>query len=142
MAPPRADLVAAVIENWHYAQERGITTPFRIRHFMTQICVKTGGLRAIEENLNYSVQRLMQVWLTRFKTLVAAKPDVNNAKALAFKVYGGRNGSRAGTDDGWIYRGPGFMQNTGRTNFRLPGCENDPDALRTPGPGFRAAVDY
>ena len=34
------------------------------------------------------------------------------------------------------------MQNTGRTNFRLAGFENDPDALRTPGAGFRAAVDY
>ncbi|MFN3890185.1 MAG: hypothetical protein ACK4MV_07285 [Beijerinckiaceae bacterium] len=69
----RADLVAAIIENWPDAQERGLTTPVRIRHFMAQICVETGGLRSIEENLNYSARRLMQVWPTRFKSLAAAK---------------------------------------------------------------------
>jgi putative chitinase len=137
----RPDLVAAIVDNWSYAAERGITTPLRIAHFMAQICVETGGLRLIEENLNYSAKRLMQVWPSRFKTLASAKPFANNPRALANKVYGGRNGNK-GPDDGWIYRGSGFMQNTGRTNFRLAGYEDNPDALRTPGPGFRAAVDY
>jgi predicted chitinase len=138
----RADLVKAIIDNWSYAEERGIKTPRRIRHFMSQICVETGGLRAIEENLKYSAKRLTQVWPSRFRTLAAAKPFANNPKALALKVYGGRNGNRPGTDDGWIYRGSGFMQNTGLSNFRLAGYQNDPEALRTPGPGFNAAVDY
>lgn len=138
----RADLVAAIIDNWNYAEARGITTPIRIRHFMAQICVETGGLKSIEENLNYSARRLMQVWPSRFRTLAAAKPYANNPKALALKVYGGRNGNRLNTNDGWVYRGSGFMQNTGRANFRLAGYEADPDALREPGPGFRAAVDY
>lgn len=138
----RADLVAAIIDNWPYAHEHGITTPIRIRHFMAQICVETGGLRSIEENLGYSARRLIQVWPSRFRTLAAAKSYAHNPKALACKVYGGRNGNRPGTEDGWTYRGSGFLQNTGRANFRLAGCEDDPNALRTPGPGFRAAVDY
>ena len=138
----RADVVAAIIDNWPYVDARGINTPIRIRHLMAQICVETGGLRSIEENLNYSARRLTQVWPSRFRSLASAKPYANNPKALALKVYGGRNGNRPGTDDGWTYRGSGFLQNTGRTNFRLAGYENEPDALRTPGPGFRAAVDY
>lgn len=138
----RPDLVAAIVDNWGYAEERGITTPLRIAHFMAQICVETGGLKAIEENLRYSAHRLMKVWPSRFRTLAAAKPYANNPKALALKVYGGRNGNRVGTDDGWTYRGSGFLQNTGLTNFKLAGYADNPDALRTPGPGFRAAVDY
>jgi predicted chitinase len=139
----RADLVQAILDNWEYAERVGqITTPRRVRRFMTEICVETGGLKSIEEDLSYRAARIREVWPSRFKTVAAAKPYERNPKALALKVYSGRNGNRPGTDDGWTYRGSGFMQNTGRNNFRLAGYENDPDALRTPGPGFRAAVDY
>jgi len=139
----RADLVQAIVDNWSYAETVGdITTPRRARNFLREICVETGGIKAIEENLSYTAGRIREVWPSRFRTIEAAKPYARNPKKLALKVYSGRNGNRKGTEDGWTYRGSGFMQNTGLTNFEIAGYANNPDALRTPGPGFKAAVDY
>ncbi len=61
-------------------------------------------------------------------------------------VYGGKWGEKnlgnKKEGDGWRYRGSGFIQTTGRTNFRAAGHEDDPDTLRDPGPGFKAALVY
>lgn len=137
----RPDLVAAILQNWPYAAARGIDTPRRIRHFLAQICVETGGLRAIEENLRYSAKRLTQVWPSRFKSIAAAKPYANNPEKLANKVYGGRLGNTK-PGDGWRYRGGGYIQTTGRHNYARAGYEDNPDDLRNPAAGFAAAVTF
>ena len=137
----RADLVAEIAGAGDRLTRAGITTKLRAAHFLSQIATETGGLRAIEENLNYSAARLVKVWPKRFPTAAAAKPFANNPEALANKVYGGRLGNtKAG--DGWRYRGGGMMQTTGRSNYRSAGHENDPEALRLPGPALDAALHY
>ena len=40
-----------------------------------------------------------------------------NEKALAAAVYNGRMSNRPGTDDGYNFRGAGYLQTTGRDNF-------------------------
>lgn len=90
-----------------------IDTPLRVAHFMAQISHESAGGSRLVENLNYSAQRLMEVWPKRFPTLLVATPYERNAKALAIKVYGSRLGNRPGTDDGWTYRGHGLIQLTG-----------------------------
>jgi predicted chitinase len=80
------------------------------------MAVESRGFTALEENLNYSAERLCAVWPARFKSPAAAAPYAHNPKALANKVYGGRMGNRPDTDDGWNNRGKGLLETTGATN--------------------------
>lgn len=137
----RADLVAEIAGAGARLAAAGITTKLRAAHFLSQIATETGGLRAIEENLNYSAARLVKVWPKRFPTLAAARPYANNPEALANHVYGSRLGNTQ-PGDGWRYRGGGMMQTTGRSNYRSAGHEKDPEALRQPGPALDAALHY
>lgn len=87
--------------------------PNRLQFFLAQLGHESSGLTVDEENLDYSAARLMAVWPSRFPTLAAAQPYAHNPRALANKVYGGRLGN-IGPDDGWKYRGRGYIQLTGR----------------------------
>lgn len=140
----RADLVFAVISGWPHAEAAGIATPLRVQMFLATLAVETGGLRSIDENLNYTTAaRLMAVWPSRFPTEASARPYIREPEKLANKVYANRLGNGPpSSGDGWRYRGGGFIQNTGRDNYRKVGHEHDPETLRQPDAGFRAAVDW
>lgn len=73
----------------------------------------------IQENMNYSAKRIMQVWPSRFKTIEAAKPYANNPEKLANNVYGNRLGNGPpSSGDGYRYRGRGIgAQFTGKVNY-------------------------
>ncbi|MBT2299291.1 glycoside hydrolase family 19 protein [Variovorax paradoxus] len=88
--------------------------------WLPEILHESAMLDRMEENLNYSAQRLVQVWPTRFPTVIHAYPYANNPKALANKVYGGRLGNTR-TDDGWTYRGRSPIQITGLANYQRVG---------------------
>jgi len=94
----------------------GILTSRELRHFMAHMHVESAGFTVLEENLNYSAQRLTQVWPKRFPTTAAAAPYARNPRALANKVYGGRMGN-TGPNDGWLYRGGAWTQLTGKNNY-------------------------
>lgn len=111
-------IIQGIVDNAHLLDQARINTPIRLRHFFARVCVETGGLRALEENLSYTAERLVQVWPKRFPTLVAAKPYAKSPAKLAEKVYGGRLGNFK-PGDGWTFRGSGLLQNTGRENFEL-----------------------
>src|SRR6266516_4516276 len=91
-------------------QKYGIDTPLLIAHVMAQISHECGAGHDVVENLNYTASRMTQVWPSRFPTVSSAVPYANNPKALANKVYNGRMGNRAGSDDGWNFRGRGGSQ--------------------------------
>lgn len=97
-------------------QQNGIISMRRQASILAHMCVETGGFRTLEENLNYSAPRLEQVWPNRFPTLEVAQQYAHDPKKLANKVYGNRMGNVPGTDDGWIFRGQGLLQVTGREN--------------------------
>ncbi len=85
----------------------------RVAHFMAQILHESGAFTILDENMNYTAKRMMQVWPSRFKTLASAQPFANNPEKLANKVYGGRMGN-VDPGDGWKYHGRGLLQLTGR----------------------------
>lgn len=91
-------------------------TALRLRHFMAQVLHETGGLTVLHESMNYSAERMMVVWPSRFPTLASAKPFAHNQEALANKVYGGRMGN-VNAGDGWKYIGRGLLQITGREDY-------------------------
>lgn len=102
---------------------------------------ETGGaMQPVSENLNYSAKRLTEVWPSRFPTLAAAAPYAGNQRKLANKVYGGRLGN-TGDDDGWLYRGRGLAQITGKTNYVKFGLGGSPDKASEMGVAVRILFD-
>jgi len=117
-------------------------SPERAAHFLGQVCIESMNFQAVEENLNYSVDALMKVFGRYFKTRADAKPYSKNPRALANYVYMDKNRSEKSklgnvdTDDGWIFRGRGFLQVTGRANvrkfasdMRLPDVMDEPQLI-------------
>jgi putative chitinase len=138
----RANLVQALIRGVDDINAAGINTPLRFQHFISNVAVETNNLKAIEENLSYTAERIAAVWPTRFKNAAAAKAYARNPKALANKVYGGRLGNYK-ANDGWDFRGSSMIQTTGRSNFARAGFADDPDALRNdPDKALKAALKF
>lgn len=95
---------------------------------------ETGGtFGPVTENLNYTTAaRIKQVWPSRFATLSAAEPYVRNPQKLANLVYADRLGNTA-PGDGWLYRGRGLAQITGKANYAKWDLAARPeDALKLP----------
>lgn len=99
-------------------KEFNITNPFRLIHFLAQVAHESGNFRHVRENLNYSAEGLLKVFPKYFDKntapLYARKPE-----AIANIVYESRmgNGNR-NSGDGWRFRGRGYIQLTGRTNYK------------------------
>lgn len=88
--------------------------------FLGQVIHESMGLTRMVENLDYSAERLVQVWPTRFPTVADARPYARNPEALANRVYGGRLGNTE-PGDGWRFRGRAPLQITGRANYIIVG---------------------
>ena len=101
-----------------YAIHFGITKKAQVVHFLAQVMNESGALKATSENMNYSAQRLMQVWPSRFKTLEQAEQYAHNPEKLANNVYANRMGNgNEQSGDGWRYRGRGLIGLTGKLNY-------------------------
>jgi len=124
-----------------------ITTTPRMAAFLAQLANESGQLKRLVENLNYSAQRLMAVWPTRFPTLDKAKLYERNPEKLANYVYAKRLGNGDETSgDGWRYRGRGVIQLTGRGNYLAAAqaigqpLVEQPELLEQPGPAALSAA--
>jgi len=100
------------------AAKFGINTPLRLAHFLAQCGHESGGFRATQENLNYSAKGLMGIFKKYFPTLALAEQYARKPIAIASRVYGGRMGNGAeATQDGYKFRGRGYIQLTGKDNY-------------------------
>ncbi len=112
-----ADIVGPVVDHADDVLPRyGLATAERLPDFLAHVLVESAYGTTCAENLNYSADRLHVVWPSHFPTVASAEPFAHNAEALADKVYGGRMGN-TGPNDGWLFRGQGLLQITGRDNF-------------------------
>lgn len=126
-----------------------INTPHRAAAFLAQIAHESGELRRLVENLNYSAERLMQVWPKRFPTLQKAQQYAHNPSKLANLVYANRlgNGDEA-RGDGWNFRGRGLIQLTGRGNYQTVGqalhlsLASQPELLEQPTAAALSAAHF
>lgn len=113
---PKADpaflAATAAIDVVEIMKSFGFTGRNEQAQLIGHMAVECGGFRVFAENLNYSAERLTQVWPKRYPSIAAAQPYAHNPKALAINVYGSRGGNRPGTTDGWDYRGSGGLQHT------------------------------
>lgn len=103
-----------------YCDKYNINTPLRLAHFLSQVNHESGDMKYIEENLNYSAKRLLQVFPKYLKTLEESKKYEYKPEKIANKIYANRmgNGDEA-SGDGWRYRGRGPIQLTGKNNYIL-----------------------
>ncbi len=110
----------------------GIDSPLLVAHVMAQISHECGAGHDVVENLNYTAERMTQVWPSRFPTVASAQPYAHNPKALANKVYNGRMGNATGSDDGWNFRGRGGSQTTGREGYERVAKQTGFDVVNSP----------
>ena len=96
-----------------------INNPERISMFLAQVGHESAGMSVMEENLNYSAQGLNKIFPKYF---IRAGRDANayakKPEKIANVVYSSRmgNGNEA-SGDGYRYRGRGFIQLTGKSNY-------------------------
>lgn len=149
-ASPRAKpaLVAELMRADKPLKRYGIdSNPERLLHFLSQVATETGGFRVLEENTNYSAEQLLKVFPKRV-TPAQATALHRQPRAVANFVYNGRMKNRAGSDDGWNFRGSGYLQLTGRDNFTNIGTRlgkpfaDEPDRVRQASDGLDAALEY
>ena len=102
-----------------------------VPEFLGQMVVESKNFTAVAETMGYSAKRMAEVWPGRYATpataKLAARDRQPNAKAnalavagpqaIANDVYGGRMGN-TGPNDGWLFRGQGYKQLTGKDNVR------------------------
>ena len=100
-----------------------INTKLRAAHFIAQIAHESDNFRIKTESLFYTTpQQLVNVWPGRFNLDGSngkhnANDYIRNEQKLANVVYNGRMGNDQ-PNDGYIYRGGGFLQLTGKDSYK------------------------
>lgn len=157
----RGDLVDAIVRGWpeavHIAK---LSTRKRASAFLGQIMTETGGLQILSESGAYRESQIMKIFgvgrhsakVTASEAkAIAALPVAKRGPVLFNRVYGVGNPTKmrefnnTGPNDGWLYRGGGMMQCTGKSNYAamakktgLPLVEH-PELLHHPDTAFKAA---
>jgi putative chitinase len=89
-------------------------------HFLSQCSHESGGFKnlIVTENLKYSVVGLRTTFKKYFPTDEMAKQYERQEEKIANLVYANRNGNgTVESGDGFKYRGRGFIQLTGKSNY-------------------------
>lgn len=123
--PNAVDWLNAMNEN---LPKYGITTPHRIAGFISQCAHESADFKLLEENLNYREETLLRVFPRYFGPGKEDPKDyARNPQKLANYVYMDKHRSAAGAlgnvheGDGWLFRGKGLKQVTGRANHEAFG---------------------
>ena len=99
------------------AAKFNITNPLRLAHFLAQCGHESGGFKSISENLNYSVDGLKRIFGKYFPGDLA-NSYAKQPEKIASRVYGSRMGNGdESTGEGYKYRGRGYIQLTGKSNY-------------------------
>ena len=128
-------------------EKNRLNTPLRLAHFFAQLDHESG-LIVKRENMNYSAERLLQVF-PKYFTSATAQQYARKPEAIANRVYANRmgNGNEA-SGDGWKYRGGGFLQHTGKNEYQTlkerTGIDYvaNPELLLNEADALIAALDY
>ena len=100
-----------------------ISTPAQQASWIGQCGHECGNFRIMEENLNYRAATLLKLFPQTPKRQWGFTPESAAAyekqpQKIANRIYGNRMGNRdEASGDGWRFRGSGFLQLTGMSNF-------------------------
>ena len=112
----------------------GINTRLRLAHFLSQCAHESGNFTQTVENLNYSVEGLLTTFPRYFKNRTIAAQYARQPQKIANRVYASRMGNlNEASGDGWRFRGRGYIQLTGRSNYTaFSRYVNDPNIITNP----------
>lgn len=95
-----------------------ISSQHQVAAFVGEVVVETGGFVELLENMNYSAQGLMNEWPSRFPTMAFAMTYARQPEKIGNFVYANRMGNGPpASGDGYLYRGRGLMQTTGKEEY-------------------------
>ncbi|MCC4589557.1 peptidoglycan DD-metalloendopeptidase family protein [Xanthomonas campestris pv. cannae] len=139
------------------AYAAGITQPRELANFMAQVGHESGGLSRLEENFNYT-KGIGQIAANVRSALREGPEALESARVEALRgrperlgelMYGNRRD--LGNDqpgDGYLYHGRGYMQLTGKAQYRAAGealgldLVNRPELASQPENASRIATWY
>jgi putative chitinase len=125
-------------------QRFGIITPAQQASWIGQCGHECGNFRIMEENLNYKAATLLKLFPKTPKRQWGFTPEEAAAyekqpQKIANRIYSNRMGNRdEASGDGYRFRGSGFLQLTGHSNFYHAGQAlgvdfvMQPELVRTP----------
>lgn len=140
-------------------RDTGLTTPLLQAHFLAQISHECGAGTIVRENMNYTAQRLMQIFGVGVHSAAITSGEAaalaHHPEQIAERVYGLGNPKKAKElgntrpGDGWKFRGNGMLQLTGGGSHKHIGditgfdLYDHPEMLEDPATSFRvAAVEF
>lgn len=123
----------------------GFGTLERIAHFLGQTAYESKGYQVLAENLDYSVKNFKNTSNTHLRRpfnddVSAFSKFAGKGELIANRIYSGTHRPELGNGDeasgeGWLYRGKGILQITGKANYHTYGqmvgvdLVSDPDLL-------------
>jgi len=122
----------------------GISTPVQQASWIGQCGHECGNFKILEENLMYRAATLLKLFPRTPKRAWGFTPEEAAAyerqpQRIANRIYGNRMGNRdEASGDGFRFRGSGFLQLTGHSNFYHAGQAlgedfvMQPELVRTP----------
>ena len=116
------------VDDWYEAlcdklPKYGITTQRRVAHFLSQCAHESANFKRLEENLNYSAKALRAVFGRYFGNAPKRNADEYHRKPEMIANYVYMDEFRkykmgnVNEGDGWLFRGRGLKQLTGRENY-------------------------
>ena len=114
------------------AAKFGITNVLRLAHFLSQCGHESGNFKAVSENLNYTAAGLKKIFPRYFPDNLN-ESYARQPEKIASRVYGSRmgNGDEA-SKEGYKFRGRGYIQLTGKSNYTAFDKFVDDDILSNP----------
>lgn len=130
-------------------QKFNLNSGLRLSHFLAQCAHESGNFKVLNENLNYSADGLLKIFPKYFKDKATADAYARKPEKIANRVYASRmgNGDEA-SGDGYKFRGRGFIQLTGKSNYQAfsdfikEDCVANPDLVATKYPLTSAAFFF
>ena len=153
---PTANVTAEPVTMTSALEGLGETDPTFMKAAEAGALKESSGKAETVENLKYTtVKRLKQVFGNRLNTLgITKRADLkkllNDGEALANTIYGGRMGNDQ-PGDGYKFRGRGYIQLTGKNNYRRAGQDiygdpniflDNPELVRTGNYAEKVAAWY
>ena len=107
-------------------------TTIQLAHFAGQLAHESLDFKVVSENLNYSAERLREVF-PKYFTKELAQKYARKPILIANRVYANRmgNGNEA-SGDGYRFRGRGFLMITGKNNYHYFSIFIGEDCVKNP----------
>jgi len=127
----------------------GVNNDARRAMLIGQCAHESGLFKRREENLNYSADGLWRVFRRHFASRAECDQFARKPEKIANRVYSSRMGNGPeSSGDGFRYRGRGYLQLTGKSNYATYGkalgldLVNNPDQAADPAVCWQIAARY